>query len=392
MCKKILIVDDEVNVLKALKRTFIETEHQIFTCESGIQALEFLKTERIDLIISDMRMPNMDGYEFLSEVKRKYPEVLRIILSGYSDESVVLKALVQNVAKLYVFKPWENEKLIALVNQIFNTDKLLKSNSLLSIVNKVEGLPTKQSNYQEILTCIDSDYDIASISKLIEQDLSITSRLLHIVNSAFYGVKTGSVKQAVSYLGLTNVRNIILSTSIIDSMDLLKLPKTFTSHLWEHSYISSKVLFFIYEVFLNKKLHETCMAAGLLHNIGVIFFLSIFKEEYVKCRRNAENNKKCIVDLEKDTFGASHQEAGGYLLMWWDIPFPIVESALYHHDPLNPNIINKELLYAVHIGEIYASILLGLKSNIYFHEETFDLLGINKETFEEKLYKDFESP
>ena len=87
--KKVLLVDDEVQILKALIRVFIDCEYDVFTAENGKDALEILERQEVDLIISDMRMPDIDGYELLSRVKELYPNIIRIILSGFSDERII---------------------------------------------------------------------------------------------------------------------------------------------------------------------------------------------------------------------------------------------------------------------------------------------------------------
>ena len=82
MLKKILFVDDEAQILKSIRRLFMDTEYEVITAESGSEALDILANNKIDLIVSDMRMPNMSGYELLREVKRRFPHIVRIILSG----------------------------------------------------------------------------------------------------------------------------------------------------------------------------------------------------------------------------------------------------------------------------------------------------------------------
>lgn len=124
MHRKILFVDDEIHILKSLTRVFIDTDYQIFTANSGANALSILREQEVDLIVSDMRMPNMDGYELLYKVKIEYPDIQRVILSGYADEKLIYKALQQNIAKYHISKPWENDKLIKLMDQIFETEAL----------------------------------------------------------------------------------------------------------------------------------------------------------------------------------------------------------------------------------------------------------------------------
>ncbi|MDK2807566.1 MAG: hypothetical protein PWP24_299, partial [Clostridiales bacterium] len=98
--KTILLVDDERPILKAFQRIFMDTDYEILTANSAMEALGLLTSNKVHMIISDMRMPEMDGYELLEKVKLLYPSIIRIILSGYSDETAVLRALQRNLAKL----------------------------------------------------------------------------------------------------------------------------------------------------------------------------------------------------------------------------------------------------------------------------------------------------
>lgn len=385
MGKKVLFVDDEVQILKSLTRLFIDTDYEIFTAESGIEALEALTRNEIDLIISDMRMPEMDGYQLLCEVKKKYPSVLRVILSGYSDEKTVFKSLQQNIAKLYIFKPWENEKLLKIVNQIFETEELLKDSNLLLLVNNTEGLPTIKTNYQRIINYIENDGEMSQIARLIELDQSIATKILQVANSAYYGVKTGSIKQAVTYLGLLNIKNLVVSTSIIDTFEEKGSLSKNIDYLWKHSFATNKIVNFIYEGMLNKKLPEISMTAGLLHNIGKVFLLKFFPVKFQEAYKISQKDKVDIIEVEKRIFNVTHQHAGAYLLKWWELPLPIVESALYHHTPFDESIIEKELVCAVHIAQKYAWDLLHHVNISYFDINTFNSLGFNREKFEGKL-------
>lgn len=383
--KRILIVDDEVQILKSLIRMFMNTEYVIHSTENGETALKILESNEIDLIISDIRMPSMDGYQLLRKVKDQYPRVLRVVLSGYSDEKLVLKALQQNIAKFYMFKPWNNEKLLKLVEQIFDTEDLLKDNDLLILINNFEELPTIKANYQKVISLIESDTDISQISREIEKDQSISTMVLHIANSAFYGVKTGSVKKAVTYLGLTNIRNLILSTSIIDAMGMEGITGDYIDRLWSHAFLTNKLLFHLYNRVMGKGLPDAANASGLLHNIGTVFMLKCFSKTYVALRKKAERKQLDLPEMEKTQFKVTHMETGGYLLKWWDLPFPIVEAALYHHQPFDDRIINKELIWAVHLAQKYAWDLLKSPALSSFYPEVFEALGFTQAEFEQKL-------
>jgi HD-like signal output (HDOD) protein len=338
------------------------------------------------MVVSDVRMPDMDGYELLAKIKAMFPKIMRVILCGYSDEQIVFKALQKNIAKLYILKPWEDEKFRNLVEQMFETERILGNTNLLSLINNIENLPTIQTNYQRILDLIDDrDADISRIAFHIEKDASISAKILQVANSAFYGMKSGSVRQAVSYIGLDNTKKLILSTSIIDAMNESGPSGKAIDSIWKQSFLSNRLLAFIYERHLGRKVPDAYSTAALLQNIGMIFFLKYFKTEYLKLRQFAQKNKVEERKLEKDIFNASHTEVGGYLLQWWDLPYPIIEAALFHHDPLDKSVINRELLYCTHIANEYALEMSDVSSIFTLEEKVFDLLNFTKEEFETSL-------
>lgn len=383
--KKILLVDDEAQILRSLYRIFIDTDYEVFTAETGMDALTILEEETIDLIISDMRMPFMDGYQLLSVVKEKYPKILRVILSGYADEKIVLKALQQNIAKIYLFKPWNNTDLLNLINQMFETEEMLTSNELKLLINNLEDLPALESTHQRIIQLIEDDADIEQISKVIEQDQSVSTQVLHIANSAYYGVKTGSLNQAISFLGLQNIRNITLSTSIMNVKGISGAEDGSLEKFWKHSFLTNKLFMYIYSRHLHAKLPEVATSAGLLHNIGEVFMLNYLSKDYIKQRRKAQEEGISILEFEQQMFKVTHQQVGGYLLRWWELPFPIVEAALFHHNPLDSRIVNKELISAVHIAQKYAWDILRYPQLTEFYPEIFEEMGLDQHEFEDDL-------
>ncbi|MBE0437955.1 MAG: response regulator [Methylomicrobium sp.] len=107
----LLLVDDEINIVKALKRSLRRDGYQILTANSGAEGLELLNGQRVGVIISDQRMPHMTGAEFLSEVKVLYPDTMRIMLSGYTDLESVTNAINEGAIYKFLTKPWEDDLL-----------------------------------------------------------------------------------------------------------------------------------------------------------------------------------------------------------------------------------------------------------------------------------------
>lgn len=379
---KILLVDDEEQILKSLRRLLMDTDYEVFCAPSGEEALQILKIQDIDIVISDMRMPLMDGYQLLSIIKQQYPKVFRIILSGYSDDRIIFKALLQNVAKIYIFKPWNNDEMILLLSRLFETQKVLSQNGMLQIINNTEELPTISTSFSKIMKLIDEDADIEKISLEIEKDPSISSKILHIANSAFYGIKTGAVKQAITFLGIKNVRNLVLSTSIIDSLNPNTKMNKEVEKLWEHGFVTNKILSLIYNKCLGKKVPEIATAAGLLHNAGVALFLTLDTQKCIEVQNLIMKDFTRAQELERTYFQATHEEIGGLLLDWWELPFQIVEATLYHHEPMNPNIVNKEIVYVVHLAQYYAGKSMKLENTYPLVMNVFEALNIRQKDVE----------
>ena len=391
MLNRILFVDDESQILRSITRLFMDTEYEVLTAGSGAEALDILEVEQVDVIVSDMKMPKMTGYELLNEVKKRFPNIVRIILSGFSDERIVFDALQKNIAKLYILKPWENAVLINTIEKVFQIENVLRNNEkVLKLLNNAEELPTIKTSYQKIINVIESGEEIYKVVEAIEGDNSIVIKLLHIVNSSYYSIKTGSIKRAVAYLGLDNIKNIVIASAFIDGLNFNKKDNKKLEQLWEHAFISNRIISIIYTEFLNKKIPETEMNAGLLSNVGIIFMIHSFHEKYMEILEEVEKHNSSLVELENKAFGTNHQEVGGYLLQWWDIPLPIVEAALYHHNPFDENIINRQIVLVAHIAEKYAWDILKVNYFLEFNEKVFDELKIDKEQFENKLKETLE--
>ena len=383
--KKLLFVDDAPEILSAIKRSFFDTDYEVLTAESGEDALAVMETEDISLVVSDLRMPDMDGYQLLSAIKKDYPKVIRILLSGYADEQIVMKALKKNIAKVYLLKPWDNDVLLKLINQLIDTETLLRGHDLLSLINNLEELPTVKSSYRHILSLIDQDAEIPEIIRAIETDQSIASKILHIANSAFYGLRTGSVAHAVKYLGLNTMRSLVMTTPIVDAAGASVPAKQLTSQQLQVAMKANMLINMIYERFLHKKVEEMANIAGLLHNVGKTLLLSAYQQKYLAVLSGALENGKDITQAERDAFQVSYPEAGGYLLQWWDMPFPLVEAAIYHNVPFDERVVNRELLMAVHIAKKYACDSLGVSDNTLFDPRVFDMLELDPARLEKEL-------
>ncbi len=114
---KLLLVDDEESILNSLRRLLRGQPYEVLLATSGAQALEIMARQPIDLVMSDARMPNMDGSTLLAHIHQRYPDTLRIMLTGYADPSAIIKAINEGQIHRYISKPWHDEEMLLMLRQ-----------------------------------------------------------------------------------------------------------------------------------------------------------------------------------------------------------------------------------------------------------------------------------
>lgn len=142
----LLLVDDEPNILSSLRRLFRPQGYRIFIAESGAEGLEILARESIDLVVSDMRMPEMDGATFLKEVRQRKPETTRILLTGYADVASTVAAINEGEIYRYVAKPWNDNEMVEVVRDALERGRLRAENRRLTALTQAQNEELKALN------------------------------------------------------------------------------------------------------------------------------------------------------------------------------------------------------------------------------------------------------
>jgi putative nucleotidyltransferase with HDIG domain len=143
---RVLIVDDESSILSALRRLLRPQGLAIFTAESGKAALELLEKEPMDLVVSDMRMPEMDGAQLLEQVFTRWPETKRILLTGHSDTGATIAAINRGKIWRYIAKPWNDDEIILTIQQALAHRQLLQDNARLTKLTRQQNKELKELN------------------------------------------------------------------------------------------------------------------------------------------------------------------------------------------------------------------------------------------------------
>jgi response regulator RpfG family c-di-GMP phosphodiesterase len=142
----LLCVDDEANILASLKRLFRPLGYRVLTAAGGAEALALLEKEQVDLIISDMRMPEMDGAQFLERARALRPDTIRILLTGYSDADSTAAAINRGEIYRYITKPWNDHEVGLIVRRALERRKLEQEQARLEDLTRQQNEELKQLN------------------------------------------------------------------------------------------------------------------------------------------------------------------------------------------------------------------------------------------------------
>lgn len=142
----LLFVDDEPNILNSLRRLFHGKGYRLLLAGSGAQGLEVLAAEAVDLVISDMRMPGMDGAQFLEQVRNRWPHVVRILLTGYADISSTIAAINRGEIYRYIAKPWDDNDILLIVRDALERQRLEHENARLLEITQRQNEELKSLN------------------------------------------------------------------------------------------------------------------------------------------------------------------------------------------------------------------------------------------------------
>jgi HD-like signal output (HDOD) protein/CheY-like chemotaxis protein len=352
--KRILFVDDEIMVLQGLQRMLhaFRNEWDMMFVESGAKALELMAQAPFDVVVADMRMPEMDGVELLKEVMQRYPQTMRLILSGYSDESLILKSV--GVMHQYLTKPCSPDVLKAVVQRAYTLGTYLRDPKLKALIGHMERLPSLPSLYTEIMAKLrDPEVSTQDITSIITRDLGMTARILQLVNSAFFNQpqRITNLNTAVSYLGLNTIRSLFLTAHAFSQFEGIELPGCSLEEIWQHSLKTAVLAKKICGTQSNDaSLGDDAFVAGILHDTGR-FILSVnFPEEYRQAIMIAKEERCSLYNAEKKVFNQTHAAVGGYLLDLWGLPYPIVEAVYLHHEPILTGMSDFSALTAIHLA------------------------------------------
>jgi CheY-like chemotaxis protein/HD-like signal output (HDOD) protein len=356
---KILFVDDEPSVLKSLRREFIDADYDIYEAQSAQEGLRILEGEDIDAVVSDYKMPGMDGIEFLKIVMKKFPATYRVMLSGFIEESAVLKALSSGLVTTYISKPWQADALHHTLKHLFLTRQVLKNVEILKTVNSIEELPALPRVYNEFVQAVEVERPYNELASIIKSDIATTTMLLRVASSAYFHLdKDISIERALSYLGINVIRRILLFASLADGTGWDGARREHLHNISVHSVLMNYSIGELYNVRFNKLLPEHYSSIGITHDIGKVIMLGHLPDRYDAAIANMQNNPGTDFyrsELALGFAGATHVEIGAFFLDLWGLPRGSIEASLYHHDFWDHKESSQDILEICQVADLLSN-------------------------------------
>ncbi len=351
--KRILFVDDAPNILSGLERMLFDVEEWDMTfVDSGQAALDTMASAPFDVIVSDMRMPGMDGAILLARVQEQYPSTVRIVLSGHTELEATLRAVP--VAHQFLSKPCESAVLREVVTRACGLQAFLDDRALQEALGSIKSLPALPQVYNELVVALaDPEVSIDELSAIVIQDSGITARILQLVNSSFFGVarSISDIRQATTHLGVDMLRDLIPSVEIFRDFESGGRPAGFSLEKEQaHATLSARIA---RRLLSDKTMGEDAFMAAMLHDLGKLVLATMLPEAYERVVTAADGGKPLHV-VEEEINGVSHAEIGAYLLGIWGLPYPIVEAVANHHHPSRVPRESFDVLGAVHVANSLA--------------------------------------
>jgi HD-like signal output (HDOD) protein len=350
MPNRLLFVDDESHVLDGLQNLLRKhrREWDMVFALGGEAALAELERRPFDVVVSDMRMPGIDGAELLRRVQKLYPSVARIILSGHAEREVMVKALP--VAHQFLSKPCQADVLRTVIERTCSLQAMLHDEPIRRIVGGIDTLPSAPSCYIELTKALTTTGGgLLAVADIVECDPAMSAKILQLVNSGYFGLgqRITSVRRAVVYLGIEMIQSLALASHVF-TVQVPVVPGFSVEELQEHSLLTARLA---RRIVTDPMRAEEAFAAAIVHDIGRLLLGLAAPEQLAEIIRVAAESKRPRHVVERELLGVTHGEIGAYLLGVWGLPLSIVEAVAYHHAPRTTTIGDTEILAALHIAD-----------------------------------------
>lgn len=355
--RRVLFVDDEPEVLNALQRSLHSQENQweMAFANGGAMALTLLETGPCDVIVSDLRMPHMDGAELLERVRTLYPGVIRIALSGCLERESALRAA--GVVHQYLSKPCDSGQLLASIERLCGSTAILSDETARRVVGAIGKLPSLSHTAAALVDAIEKvAVDLGEVAGIVNRDVGMAAKILQLVNSPLFGLscRITSIPGALVLIGLDTLKALVFSAEVFRSFEPERPIAGFSLADFEsHSVLSARIAV---RLPLPKSILPATATSALLHDIGKLVLAKRIPGQFEQNLILSCEQRRPLHLVESDSLGANHAEIGAYLLSLWGLCPSIVEAVWRHHCPgqAEPREAGLPPAAIVHIADAFA--------------------------------------
>jgi len=327
--RRILFVDDEPNVLSALRR-MTRARRDIWAChfaQGGAAALDIIDRHSIDVVVSDMRMPGMDGADLLGRVRERSPNTTRIVLSGHAREDSILRVI--GPAHQYLAKPCDQSVLEAAIDRALDLRAVLDRPDLLALIGALDNLPSPEDRHLLLMQELASPTASAgSIAALIGEDVAMMADLLRVTNSQYFALtrEVTTAEQAVRLLGVETVRLLAIKARLFrhfsGAANVAKIMRAVDRRAVE---MAGLIRDEAHAAGMTGHRVDHAACAGMLWEVGLLPLLERWPDRLRPLIEQTRQGTPLSTALRRH-LGASHREVGGYLLGLWGFSTPVVEA------------------------------------------------------------------
>lgn len=354
---RIVFVDDDPQVLHALEVLLRcrKDSWEIHYLNNAQAALELMNQQAVDVLVTDMMMPMMDGATLLSHVVDKHPEIFRVVMSASHDRTRTLQNL--DLIHQYLAKPCSSYELIHAVTRACELRNLVTNNELKRQIARINTLPSRPQSYQQLCHLLSKEpYQHQAIASVIKRDPGMSSKLLQWVNSNFFGIhqRVSDVHQAVTLLGSELLFDIVEKFHAFDEPCRLSPRQIERNELWDHS---TRVAAYAKAIMVNQEhcdpeAASDAYTAGLLHDVGKLIMVEHFGHRYTQLMQKSEMTGLNLRDLERAELGVCHAETGAYLLGLWGLPDSVIDAVANHDHAVMPTESGMTVQAAVYMANM----------------------------------------
>jgi HD-like signal output (HDOD) protein/CheY-like chemotaxis protein len=353
--KNVMFVDDESRILDGIRR-MMYAERKRWNMEfalGGEAALKALEAKPFDIVVTDMRMPGMDGATLLTKVREISPITVRIILSGHTELEAAMRAIP--VAHRFLAKPCNASALREAIERTCKLQDLLDNEGIRRVVSGIAELPSSQSSFDELTEALNNpSVTLEHLTAVIEKDMAISAKVLQFANSGFFGATQvmTTVAGGVGYLGVDTIKNLALN---VKAFRVLEPHPAIPADFWQQlSSRAARSVAIIHRLPLEKEALEVAVVAGFLHEIGDLIVAGYLPELFTAVSNIAEESGSKAYEAEEKKLGFSYAEIGAYLLGVWGLPQPIVDAIAHHHHPTRVPHTGLDPISAVYVAGLLA--------------------------------------